>query len=287
MATLISALPAPRGRLSPGGAGIGLAGNRDVTPLAIVSIPQLGLAQHTHGLVLSLGAALLLPSVHEIRLYLRNNGVRRSLLKGVTAYVAGRQRWYLTQEDLGTYIGQPIRGNGFQFRRARLGEVPHMKGLMERMPEAVLRRWCGPGYFFFVTWKDGEAVSYRCLSTYVHPGVRDFVRLAPQQLFMVDEYTVPKYRRRGITRQMAFAMAPWVVGQGFREVLGIHRTDNHDTVAAARAKGVTRLGTITRSRLLWNTWYSYDPTSEDRPEIASVTSPALLELRPDLEERVV
>ena len=199
--------------------------------------------------MLSLGAAILLPSVHEIRLYLRNNGVRRSVLKGVTAYVVGRQRWYLTQEDLTTYIGQPIRGNGFQFRRARLGEVPHMKGLMERMPEAVLRRWCGPGYFFFVTWKDGEAVSYRCLSTYVHPGVREFARLAPHQVFMVDEYTIPKYRRRGITRQMAFAMAPWVVGQGFREVLGIHRTDNHDTVAAARAKGVTEALVVAKHTL--------------------------------------
>ena len=60
--------------------------------MAIVSIPRPELTQHAHGLVLSLGAAMLLPSVHEIRLYLRNNGVRRSLLKGMTAYVAGRQR---------------------------------------------------------------------------------------------------------------------------------------------------------------------------------------------------
>ena len=87
------------------------------------------LAQHAQGLALSVGAALVLPSLYEIRLYLRNNGLRRSLLKGVTAYVVGRQRWYLTHEDLIAYMGQPIRGNGFQFRRARLGEVPHMKGL--------------------------------------------------------------------------------------------------------------------------------------------------------------
>ena len=46
------------------------------------------------------------------------------------------------------------------------------------MPEAVLRRWCEPGYFFFVTWKGDEVVSYRCLSTYVHPGVDGFVRRA-------------------------------------------------------------------------------------------------------------
>jgi hypothetical protein len=261
-----------------------------VAPLVIGTAQRLTWVQQAPGLALSIGAVLLLPSLHEIRLYLRNNGLRRSLVKGITAYVAGRQRWYLTHEDLTTYIGQPIRGNGFQFRRARLGEVPHMKGLMARMPEEVLRRWCGPGYYFFVTWKDGEAVSYRCLSTYVHPGVSGFVRLAPQQLFMVDEYTVPKYRRRGITRQMAFAMAPWVVGQGFREVLGIHRTDNHDTVSAARAKGVTRLGTITRSRLLWATRFSYASETagwQPLPAGACAPSPVAVGLPSDVEEHVV
>lgn len=230
-----------------------------MAPLVIASAQRLSQVPPAQALAVSLGAALLLPSLYEIRLYLKNNGLRRSFMKGLTAYVAGRQHWYLTHEDLTAYMGQPVRGNGFQFRRARLGEVPHMKGFTERMPETVLRTWCGPGYFFFVTWKDGEAVSYRCLSTYVHPGVRGFVRLAPHQLFMVDEYTLPKYRRRGITRQMAYAMAPWVVSQGFREVLGIHRTDNHDTVAAAAAKGVRTLGTVTRSRLGWTTRYSYVP----------------------------
>lgn len=258
-----------------------------MSPLAIVSAQRLTQVPPGHALAVSIGAALLLPSVYEIRLYLRNNGLRRSILKGLTAYVAGRQRWYLTHEDLTAYMGQPIRGNGLQFRRARLGEVPRMKALMERMPETVLRQWCGPGYFFFVTWKDGEAVSYRCLSTYVHPGVRGFVRLAPHQLFMVDEFTLPKYRRRGITRQMAYAMAPWVVSQGFREVLGIHRTDNFDTIAAARAKGVTTLGTVTRSRLAWATWFSYAPASSGREAAAVIGAPReVVHLASKLEEPV-
>jgi hypothetical protein len=76
---------------------------------------------------------------------------------------------------------------------------------------------------------------------------------------MVDEYTVPAYRRRGITRQMAYAMNPWIVGEGFTEVLGVHRTDNHDTIAATRAKGVVRLGTVTRTRVVWHTSFSFEP----------------------------
>jgi hypothetical protein len=96
----------------------------------------------------------------------------------------------------------------------------------------------------------------------VHPGVDGFVRLAPGQLFMVDEFTVPRYRRRGITRQMAYAMNPWVLGAGFHDVLGVHRTDNYDnydTIAATRAKGVTRLGTITKWRLLARTIFRFEP----------------------------
>jgi hypothetical protein len=197
--------------------------------------------------------------IREIWLYFLNNGLWRSVVKGLAVYAVGRQRWYLTRESLTAYIGRPVDAPGFEFRPARLAEVGRMRPFMERMPETVLRRWCEPGYYFFVTWKGDEVVSYRCLSIHVHPGVEGFVRLGPDQLFMVDEFTVPCYRRRGITRQMAYAMNPWVVGAGFREVLGVHRTDNYDTIAATRAKGVTRLGTITRWRLLRSTRFSFAP----------------------------
>jgi hypothetical protein len=213
--------------------------------------------------------------LRELWLYVLNNGLWRTLVKGLAVYIVGRQRWYLTREDLARYADQPVTAPGFHFRRAELADVPRMQAFRERMPEAVLRRWCDPGYFFFVTWKGDEPVSYRCLSTYVHPGVEGFVRLAPHQLFMVDEYTVPAYRRRGITRQMAFAMNPWMMGLGYREVLGVHRTDNHDTIAATRAKGVVRVGTVTRSRVLWNTQFSFEPAVPDSPSIETVLAPPL------------
>jgi len=211
--------------------------------------------------------------IRELWLYMLNNGLWRSLLKGLAVYVAGRQRWYLTREDLTRYAGRRVDAPGFDFRRACLDEVPRMRPFMERMPEAVLRRWCEAGYFFFVTWDGDEVVSYRCVSTYVHPGVEGYVRLGPGQLFMVDEYTVPAYRRRGITRQMAYAMNPWMLGEGFNEVLGVHRTDNHDTIAATRAKGVVRLGTITRSRLLWHKWFTFEPETASTPTLDGLSIP--------------
>jgi hypothetical protein len=98
---------------------------------------------------------------------------------------------------------------------------------------------------------NGEPLSYRCLSTLVHPGVAGFVTLDPHQIFIVGEFTVPACRRRGITRLMAIAMTPRLIAHGFREVLGVHRTDNHDTITAVARKGIPTLGTVTRTRTLW------------------------------------
>jgi hypothetical protein len=52
-------------------------------------------------------------------------------------------------------------------------------------------------------------------------------------------------------------MMPALERLGISEVLGIHRTDNHDTIAAARKKGIPRVGTITRYRMLWHVWFDY------------------------------
>lgn len=200
---------------------------------------------------------LSLPSLEEMRLYLRHNGPWRSLTKFLAGYVAGRQCWHVTLEDLREYRGRPLASDGVELRFARLEDVPLMERFTARITPAVLRAWCGPSYYFFIALIDGEPVSYRCLSTRLHPGVSELIRLAPGQVFMVDEYTDPAFRRRGITRQLAIGMAPRLAELGIHEVLGIHRTDNADTIAAARKKGIPRLGTIKRYRLFWKVWFDY------------------------------
>jgi hypothetical protein len=141
------------------------------------------------------------------------------------------------------------------------------------MMPAILAEWCGPRYFF-LTLIDGQPVSYRCLSTLVHPGVEGFVRLRPDQIFMVDEYTVPVFRRRGITRRIAAAMAPTLVARGFREVVGIHRVDNGDTIAAVETKGIPRVGTVTRWCVPWYVWFTFE-AAPSRPTSVPV---AILDL---------
>ena len=243
---------------------------------------------------------LSLPSASEALLYLRNNGLRRSVAKAMTGYIAGQQRWYMTREDLTRYAGQEVDDAGFEYRFARRDDVPRMQGFTRRMSPGILTLWCGADYHFFLTLRDGEPVSYRCLSRLIHPGVVGFVRLRPDQIFMVDEYTVPAYRRRGITRQMAIAMTPFLFELGFREVLGIHRIDNDDTIAAARAKGIPRIGTVTRTCFLWRITFSYEPAvelgtltnvAEDNivaaPDAAPEASGSILDVEPPMpDERV-
>ena len=53
------------------------------------------------------------PSLAEARQYVRHNGVRRSLTKFLAGYIAGRQRWHVTLEDLRRYAeGISAAGRG-------------------------------------------------------------------------------------------------------------------------------------------------------------------------------
>jgi hypothetical protein len=201
----------------------------------------------------------------------RHAGARRALAKLVAGYVVGRQRWHVTLEDLARYAGQPAETDALELRWGRVADPSRMGRFTARVPHAILRRWCGPDFFFFVALVGGAPVSYRCLSARVHPGVAGFVRLLPGQVFMVDEFMDPPFRRRGITRPMAVAMAPWLLARGIRDVVGVQRVDNHDTIAAARAKGIPRVGTVTRTRLLWKVWFDWSPAgAEDQPRGASL-----------------
>lgn len=206
------------------------------------------------------------PSFTEARLYLRQNGPWRSLAKFVGGYIAGWQRWYVTLESLAACAESVPATDAIEFRFARVSDLPRMQRFMVRMAPSVLRAWLGPDYFFFVALINDEPVSYRCLSRRIHPGVSEVIHLRPDQLFMVDEYTTPEFRRRGITRGLAAGMLPVLQELGIREVLGVHRIDNHDTIAAIRKKGIPRVGTIHRCRIFWHVWFKYEahPTNPDR-----------------------
>ena len=208
---------------------------------------------------------LSIPTAGEALLYLRSHGIGRACRKAFAAYVAGREHWYLTIEDLTHWIGARLEPNGLEIRRATTADLPLMTAFTARQHPATLRAWCDARHVLYIALANGQAISYRCLSRLVHPAVQSAFTLAPTQIYMVDEFTAPEYRRRGITRQLAVATNPLLIGTGYREVIGIHRTDNRDTIAATRAKNIVTIGQLTRSCLISRAWFSYQPFVEDVP----------------------
>jgi hypothetical protein len=224
-------------------------------------------------------ASLPVPTLGEALTYLRTHGVGGAWHKLLTTYLFGRDAWYVTIEDLSQWVGAPVECSEFEIRAATLADIDRMTGLMARQHEKTLRAWCRHDHYFFIALANGEAVSYRCLSRRVHAAVNRIVTLRPQQLFMVDEYTVPAFRRRGITRQLAIVMNPLVFRAGFREVVGIHWTDNENTRAATRAKGIATIGMLTRVRRGRTTQFTYEsfgPTLDAplSPDVRQITADA-------------
>jgi hypothetical protein len=167
----------------------------------------------------------------------------------------------VTVEDLTQWDGLPLEPGGLEIRLARPADLPKMKRFEIRHPPDILQRWLGPDFFFVVALDAGEPISYRCLSRrIVHPAVVGHLTIGPRQLYMVDEFTDTPYRRRGITRQLAIAMNPLVLAQGYREVVGLHKPDNASTVAATRAKHIPTIGTLRRYRLGPACWLTYAPS---------------------------
>jgi hypothetical protein len=208
-------------------------------------------------------AKLPIPRPGEVLLYLRSHGPGRACRKLFAGYVAGREHWYLTIEDLSHWAGARPEPNGFEIRRATPDDLPLMSAFTARQHPDTLKSWCDARHVMFIALADGRAVSYRCLSRQAHAAVDRVLTLAPHQIYMVDEFTAPEFRRRGITRQLAIASNPTLVASGYREVVGIHRTDNNDTIAATRAKNIVTIGRLTRACLLSRTWYSYEPYVTD------------------------
>ena len=205
----------------------------------------------------------------EARSYLRTRGFRGAFEKALASYVAGRQTWYLTIEDLTHWVDAPVAATGLEIRAARRDDLPHMQRFHARQPAAVLESWLGADYFFFIALSAGDPITYRCVSTRVHPALLDSLALNRDQLFMVDEFTDPPYRRRGITRQIAIATNAVLMDHGYRQVIGIHRPDNRDTIAATRAKNIPTVATVRRYRLGPKSWVTYEAHAGQRSALVT------------------
>lgn len=190
--------------------------------------------------------------------YLRNKGLRRFAGTAVATFLIGRRRWYVTREDLTSWSGAEPRVPGLQIGLASEKDLAALRRLPQ-WPSDGPEAWFTPERFLFLALKDGEVISYRGLTTGVHPLVRDVLKLRPDQIYEADIYTVPEFRRRGISRALNIVAAPLLLSRGYREAISLQRTNAVEAIAASRAKGVPHVGVITRTQVLGMAWLRFDP----------------------------
>jgi GNAT superfamily N-acetyltransferase len=190
--------------------------------------------------------------------YLKNRGVRRAVSTAVTAFLVGRRRWLVTCEDLTKWQGARPDVPGVELRLACRDDIPRLRRL-PRWPADGPEAWMEPGRYLFLALQGDEVLAYRGLVTEVHPLVSAVLPLRADQVYESDVYTIAQHRRRGISRALNIASAPFLLTRGYREALGLQRLNAREAIFASRAKGIPHIGMITRTQVLGWVWLRFDP----------------------------
>jgi hypothetical protein len=177
----------------------------------------------------------------------------------MAAYVYSRQRMHLTHADLLAMAARPLKTDAVDVRLVRPGD-----GLAEAFPDLVpstVARWSGPGHLWFVAaLRDGTPVAYRCVARSAGPLLRPFLRLRPHQLFVVNDYTRPEFRRLGVIGTMRTLVARQLVAQGFRESWATELPTNYATLSGSDRTGIER-STLLRRCVLGRVRFSVTPAA--------------------------
>lgn len=203
----------------------------------------------------------MLSRIETLRL-LRGRGITSAVRRLGRACLYDRRRILLTRHSLTSIAQHPLKEGGFQFRLATPVDANTMRSF-RLLSSATVKAWLSPGHFLMLALYEGRPVAYRCLSTVAPWSVRDILSLGPDQLFTLDLFTHPDFRRRGITRQLKIAQAREVVARGFRESWGIQVPLNRDTIEASdRMPDISeRVGTLTRTTLFGRPRFSFAPAA--------------------------
>ncbi len=202
----------------------------------------------------------------EATRYLRDRGLRRTTRKFLRTYVLSRERIYATYTRLVEAANRPLDMEGFEVRPARpddqLDEAfPHLKA-------ATIAAWLRPDHFFYIMRQGGKPLGYRCISTKAGPAVAGFFRLRPDHVFVINIYTRPEFRRRGLSRVAQIATARDLVARGFRTIFATESPLNYDSIISADRKRIQRrVGTLTRTCLLGWVRFTLTPPTTLSPQL--------------------
>ena len=189
--------------------------------------------------------------------YLSEYGLRQTARKLFRTQVYARERMYLIRWDPLPLASLPLTTGDFELRLARPDDrlteaFPHLR-------RSWIAPWFGPGHFFHLALHKGTPVAYRCLASTAGPLLDPFLRLRAHQLYAVDRFTRPEFRRRGLLRIMKIAQAHAVVPRGIRDVWAVESVTNHDAIISSDKTGTVRVGTLIRTSVLGRLHFSLTP----------------------------
>ena len=206
--------------------------------------------------------------------FARGRGVVAAVRKAVGMYVAGRQSWYVIAEDLAHPVEAGADAAALDVRLATAGDLDWLASLGHH-DRSTFNRWLEADHFLFVAFTGGQPLGFRCVSTKPAPWLAGYFRLRPDQLYGIDIFTAPARRRAGLARAIFARTSPLLYARGFRELVGVQRLDNADSIAALARCGFVRTGCLTRHRFLWRVWFSFAPADEAPARASRHGEPAL------------
>lgn len=164
--------------------------------------------------------------------FARAYGLRKAARRFVATYLHGERRTYLVRSNYVSIAATSVPDIGLTFRFARPEDVTPLAA-DTGFPAGVLQAWLDRGDLLFLALRDGRPVALRCdATTVVTPWVRPVLRLPPDQVFMVDVFTHPAFRRQGLTRQVRVAQAREMLRRGYRAGWGLQKPLNRQALAA-------------------------------------------------------
>jgi len=183
--------------------------------------------------------------------YVRTRGIRHSLERFVSGYVAGAERWVLFYNDLDGPSAPGAHGE-ITFRPYEPRDAESLAVFAPRMRPAQFLAWVDDGSFVHLAFHGARPVGYRIVSTRgPHGPLSEVVRLRPDEVWVVDLYTVPEYRGRGIGGCLGTHMDRHVAAAGYRGMYSTNLMTNPAAIRTSLKQGDQFRALVTYRRLLF------------------------------------
>lgn len=213
---------------------------------------------------LNLSTARLFSTISRLLHLVRVKGIRRTVKAGFESYVFAYQQFSVSSRPL---VPFPAEETDFHCRLATMNDLKRLEVFEPYRKRSEFREWITNGSFVFIAL-DGELpVAFNVASTAAFVQLPfSKIPLQAHQIWGVDLYTLPSYRRRHAARALVSYKYIFLAARGFQELLSFTRTDNKAT-AAMWANHPRREGhRLTYLRILFfsRTWLESATTGTER-----------------------